>query len=137
MREKGRIAGIAAILGTLFVLSALSSAMADTMFTVSPKKLTKAGDVLLFASGLKPGQEVGVRTMMGGVLSDVSFLAKPSIQAADANGAVAGSWGINSRTLKRLLPNGSYTIDLVDADGKTLASAQLEIAVKAKKKKKK
>jgi hypothetical protein len=136
MREKGRIAGIAAVLGTLFVLSALSSAMADPMFSVSPKKLTKAGGVLLFASGLKPGQEVGVRTMMGGVLSDVSFLASPSVQEADANGAVAGVWAINSRTLKRLLQNGSYTVDLVDGDGKTLASAQLEIAVKAKKKKK-
>lgn len=137
MRQRGRIAGLGAIVGALFLLSVLSIASAgDVMFQVSPKKLTKAGPVLLFASGLKPGQEVGVRTMMGGVLSDVSFLAKPSFQKADENGAVASVWGISGRTLKRLMKNGSYTVDLVDADGKTLASGKLEIAIKAKKKKK-
>jgi len=138
MRQRGRLAGIAAVLGTLFVLSALSTAMAgDVMFTVSPKKLKKAGPILISASGLKPGQEVGVRTMMGGVLSDVSFLAKPAFAKADANGAVASVWAIRGRTLKRLMKNGTYTMDLVDADGNTLASAKMEIAVKAKKKKKK
>jgi hypothetical protein len=125
-------------LGTLFVLSALSTAMAgDVMFKVSPKKLKKAGPILITASGLKPGQEVGVRTMMGGVLSDVSFLAKPAFAKADANGAVASVWAIRGRTLKRLMKNGSYDFDLVDADGNTLASAKMEVAVKAKKKKKK
>jgi hypothetical protein len=135
--NKGRIAGISGFLGLLFLLSTLSTAMAgDVMFQVSPKKVSKAGAILLFASGLKPGQEVGVRTMMGGVLSDVSFLAKPAFQKADANGAVASVWSIRGRTLKRLLKNGTYDVDLVDADGKTLASAKLTVAVKAKKKKK-
>jgi hypothetical protein len=138
MRQRGRLAGIAAILGALFLLSALSTAMAgDLTFKVAPKKLKKAGPVLFFASGLKPGQEVGVRTMMGGVLSDVSFLAKPSFTKADKNGAVASVWTIRGRTLKRLLKNGTYNVDLVDADGKTLASAKLTVAVEAKKKKKK
>jgi len=132
--RKGRLAGLAAALGVLFLLS---TAMAgDVMFKVSPKKLGKAGPVLISASGLKPGQEVGVRTMMGGVLSDVSFLAKPAFEKADANGAVASVWNISGRTLKRLMKNGSYTVDLVDADGNSLATAKLEIAVKAKKKKK-
>ena len=138
MREKGRIAGIAATVGALFLLSALSMASAgDIMFKVSPKKMKKATPILIQASGLKAGQEVGVRTTMGGVLSDVSFLAKPAFQKADANGAVASVWAIRGRTLKRLMKNGSYTFDLVDADGKTLASAKMNIAVKAKKKKKK
>jgi len=138
MRQKGRTAGIAAIVGALFLLSALSMASAgDLMFKVSPKKLKKAGPILIQASGLKPGQEVGVRTMMGGVLSDVSFLAKPAFAKADKNGAVASVWNIRGRTLKRLMKNGAYTMDLVDADGKTLASAKINVAVKAKKKKKK
>jgi len=129
---------MAAALGMLFLLSMLSTAMAgDVMFQVSPKKLKKAGPLLISASGLKPGQEVGVRTMMGGVLSDVSFLAKPAFAKADANGAVASVWNIRGRTIKRLMKNGTYDVDLVDADGNTLASAKLEIAVKAKKKKKK
>ena len=137
MRQKGRTAGIAAIVGALFLLSALSIASAgDIMFKVSPKKLKKAGPVLIFASGLKPGQEVGVRTMMGGVLSDVSFLAKPAFAKADKNGSVASVWNIRGRTLKRLLKNGTYNVDLVDGDGKTLASAKMTVAAKKKKKKK-
>jgi len=136
MRQRGRTAGFAAIVGALFLLAALSAASAaDVMFSVQPKKLSKAAPILLFASGLKPGQEVGVRTMMGGVLSDVSFLAKPAFQKADANGAVASVWAIRGRTLKRLMKNGTYDIELVDADGKTLATAKMEVAVKAKKKK--
>jgi hypothetical protein len=124
--------------GALFLLSALSMASAgDVMFKVSPKKMKKVGPILIQASGLKPGQEVGVRTMMGGVLSDVSFLAKPAFAKADANGAVASVWAVRGRTIKRLMKNGSYTFNLVDVDGKTLASAKMEIAVKAKKKKKK
>ena len=136
--RKGRLAGLAAVLGMLFLLSTLSTVMAgDLIFKVSPKKLKKAGPVLIFASGLKPGQEVGVRTMMGDVLSDVSFLAKPAFAKANENGAVASVWNIRGRTLKRLLKNGDYTFDLVDADGNTLASAKVTVAAKKKKKKKK
>jgi len=134
--SKVKLAGFSGVLGALFLLSALSMASADVMFKVSPKKLTKAAPIMLFASGLKPGQEVGVRTMMGGVLSDVSFLAKPAFQKADKNGAVASVWAIRGRTIKRLMKNGTYDVELVDADGKTLATAKIEIAVKAKKKKK-
>jgi len=135
--SKVRLAGLSGVLGAMVLLSALSTAAAmdHVMFQVSPKKISKAVPILLFASGLKPGQEVGVRTMMGGVLSDVSFLAKPAFQKADGNGAVASVWSIRGRTLKRLLKNGTYDVELVDADGKTLATAKLEIAVKAKKKK--
>ena len=65
MRQRGRIAGLGAIVGALFLLSALSIASAgDVMFQVSPKKLTKAGPVLLFASGLKPGQAYQYRAVV-------------------------------------------------------------------------
>lgn len=135
MQQGGRKTAFAAIVAALLLLSALSVASAaDVMFSVEPKKVSSAGPILLFASGLEPGQEVGVRTMMGGVMSDVSFLAKPSIQKADANGAVASIWSVRGRTLSRLMKNGTYSIELVDADGNTLASDKLEVAVKAKKK---
>lgn len=136
MAAKKRLAGMAVVLGALFLLSSIGTAVAgDVMFNVSPGKLKKAGPVLLFASGLKPGQEVGVRTMMGGVLSDVSFLAKPAFEKADANGAVASVWSIRGRTFKRLLKPGDYSVELVDGDGKTLATAKLSIPKpKAKKK---
>ena len=50
---------------------------------------------------------------------------------------MASVWNIRGRTLKRLLKNGDYTVDLVDADGNTLASAKLTVKAKKKKKKKK
>ena len=135
MVAKKRLAGMAAVLGALFLLSSVGTAVADVMFNVSPGTLKKAGPVLLSASGLKPGQEVGVRTMMGGVLSDVSFLAKPAFEKADANGAVASVWNIRGRTFKRLLKPGDYSVELVDGDGKTLATAKMMIPKpKAKKK---
>lgn len=133
--SKVRLAGLST-LGALFLLASLSAAIAaEPMLSVSPDKISKAEPILIFASGLQPGQEVGIRTMMGGVLSDVSFLAKPAFQKADANGALASVWNIRGRTLSRLMKNGTYDMELVDADGKTLAKAKLEIAVKAKKKK--
>lgn len=133
--SKVKLAGLWA-LGVFFLLASLSVAIAaDPMLSVSPGKISKAEPILLFASGLQPGQEVGIRTMMGGVLSDVSFLAKPAFQKADANGALASVWDIRGRTLSRLMKNGTYDMELVDADGKTLATAKLEVAVKAKKKK--
>ena len=83
--------------------------------------------VKISAEGLKPGQEVGIRTMMGGVLSDVSFLAKPSVEKADDKGMVSTTWGIRGRTIKRLLKPGDHEVMLVDGDGNTLAKAKLTI----------
>jgi len=133
-----RIGSIAVILGLVFLLTGLSTAMAGGLeFKVTPKKLKKAGPVLIVASGLKPGQLVGVRTMLGGVLSDVSFLAKPSFTRADENGALASVWNIRGRTMKRLLKKGDYDFVLVDKLGNTLARAKVTVAPKKKKKKKK
>lgn len=136
--RNGRLGSLAAIFASVFLLATVSTVMAgDIVFKVSPKKLTKAGPVLITASGLRPGQLVGVRTMLGNVLSDVSFLAKPSFTQADANGAVASVWTIRGRTMKRLLKKGDYDFLLVDKVGKTLARAKVTVAPKAKKKKKK
>ena len=59
MRNR-RLGSIAVILASVFLLAAVSTVMAgDIVFQVSPKKLTKAGPVLISASGLRPGQLVG------------------------------------------------------------------------------
>ena len=52
--RKGRLGGIAALFGLVFLAS---TAMAgDLTFKVTPKKIKKAGPVMLYASGLRPGQ---------------------------------------------------------------------------------
>jgi len=75
--------------------------------------------------------------MMGGVLSDISFLVKPR-PIANEFGAFASTWKLRGREFKRgLLKAGTaYTVTIVDEDGNTLATAPLVID-KAKKKKKK
>ncbi len=128
-----RLVGMAAALGALFLLSSFAMAGdAKLMLEVGEVKKGRL-QVMISASGLEGGQEVGLRTTMGGVLSDVSFLAKPAIEKADDKGMVSSTWGIRGRTIKRLLQPGEHTVELVDADGNMLASAMLMIPEPAKK----
>ena len=120
------LVGLAAALGALFLMSSIAMAGAKLMVDVGGKKKGRL-QVKISASGLKAGQEVGIRTMMGGVLSDVSFLAKPSVEKADDKGMVSTTWGIRGRTIKRLLKPGDHEVMLVDGDGNTLATAKLTI----------
>ncbi len=102
----------------------------------TPAKPTK-GKILIAGSGFKPKQELGIRVMMGGVLSDISFTVKPR-PIVNEYGAFASTWGLRGREFKRgLLKAGTaYTITVVDEDGNTLGTAPL-VFEKAKKKKKK
>ncbi len=101
---------------------------------VKPKK----GAILIAGAGYKPKQELGIRVMMGGVLSDISFLVKPR-PIANKFGAFASTWKLRGREFKRgLLKAGTvYTVSIVDEDGNTLATAPLVIDKGKKKKKKK
>jgi len=102
----------------------------------TPAKPEK-GKILIAGSGFKPKQELGIRIMMGGVLSDISFTVKPR-PIVNEYGAFASTWGLRGREFKRgLLKAGTaYTITVVDEDGNTLGTAPL-VFEKAKKKKKK
>ena len=128
-----RLVSLAAVLGALFLLSSFAMAM-DAKLMLELNKVSKTTEVKVTASGLKAGQEVGLRLIMGGVLSDVSFLAKPNIEKADDKGMVNSVWKI--RRELRVLNNGDHEIMLVDADGNTLAKTMLTVAKPAKKKKK-
>jgi hypothetical protein len=132
MARKGLV-GLAVALGALFLMSTIAMAGAKLMVDVGDVKKGRL-QVKISASGLKAGQEVGIRTMMGGVLSDVSFLAKPAVEKADDKGMVSTTWGIRGRTIKRLLKPGEHEVMLVDGDGNTLAKAKLMIPKPAKKK---
>ena len=132
MVAKKRLVGMAVVLGALFLLS--SMAIAEIKLMLEPNTVSKKTAVTVTASGLKAGQEVGLRMMMGGVLSDVSFLAKPAIEKADDKGMVSSKWTVNREL--RLLANGDHEIMLVDSDGNALAKTMLTVAKPPKKKKK-
>jgi len=87
-------------------------------------------------SGFKPNQEIGIRIMMGGVLSDISYLIKPRPIAND-NGAFASVWTLNREIRRKLLTIGSHKLTAVDEDGNELATTKLTFKKAASKKKKK
>ncbi|MFQ5851806.1 MAG: hypothetical protein ACE5JU_14640 [Candidatus Binatia bacterium] len=122
----------------LFPFGEVAVAEAGPNVTVAPAPVKpKKGKILIAGSGFKPKQELGIRLVMGGVLSDISFMVKPR-PVVNKFGAFATTWKLKGREFKRkLLKAGTaYTIYVVDEDGKTLATAPLVIE-KAKKKKKK
>jgi len=112
-------------------------AEAGPNITVSPAPVPyKKGNVYISGSGFKPKQELGIRVMMGGVLSDISFLVKPR-PIANEFGAFSSVWKLNREIRRKLLKaNTAYTITIVDEDGNTVGTAPL-VFDKAKKKKKK
>ena len=123
----------------LFPLGDVAIAEAGPNISVSPApvKVKKKGMAILIAgSGFKPKQKLGIRLMMGGVLSDISFLVKPR-PVANKFGAFASTWKLRREFKRKLLkPGTAYTITIVDEDGNTLGTAPL-VFEKAKKKAKK
>ena len=151
MTHRKRLALISSTLALAFFLTLLGGgsfsiplgevaiAEAGPSVTIAPAPVKpKKGSILIAGSGFKPKQELGIRVMMGGVLSDISFLVKPR-PVANEFGAFASNWKLRGREFKRgLLKAGTaYTVYIVDEDGNTLATAPLVIDKGKKKKKKK
>jgi len=154
MKNKARLTRISAILGAAFFLSVLSSAapvawlsgaqdsvaiaagMAGPEVTILPNKVEYKRRVQAFitGSGFKPNQEIGLRIMMGGVLSDISYLVKPR-PIANANGSFATVWTLNREIRRKLVTTHEMTA--VDDDGNELAVGKLVFKKAATKKKKK
>jgi hypothetical protein len=150
MKRRKRPVLISTTLALAFFLTLLSGgsysipfgevaiAEAGPNVTVAPapvpyKRKTK---VWISGSGFKPKQELGIRVMMGGVLSDISFLVKPR-PIANEFGAFSSVWSLNREIRRKLVKaNTAYTITIVDEDGNTVGTAPL-VFDKAKKKKKK
>lgn len=138
--NKARLARISAILGVAFFLSVLSISVAHAgpELKVLPDKVEYKRRVQAFisGSGFQPNQEIGLRIMMGGVLSDVSYLVKPRPKT-NANGAFASVWTLNREIRRKLLTVGSHELTAVDENGKELATTKLTFKKAASKKKKK
>ena len=92
----------------------------------------KKGVVTIAGVGFEPNQELGLRLVMGGVMSDIRHQVKPTPKT-DKNGAFSSSWSINREL--RLLKPGVHTLMAVNDDGDVIAQAPLVIDKKAKKSK--
>jgi hypothetical protein len=149
MKRRKRLVLVSTTLALAFFLTLLGGgsysipfgevaiAEAGPNVTVAPAPVPyKKGNVWISGSGFKPKQELGIRVMMGGVLSDISFLVKPR-PIANEFGAFGSVWKLNREIRRKLLKaNTAYTVTIVDDDGNTVATAPL-VFDKAKKKKKK
>ncbi len=141
MIHKARLTRISAILGAAFFLSVLGSAVAqaEPEVTILPDKVEYKRNVqaVITGSGFKPNQEIGLRIMMGGVLSDISYLVKPR-PITNKNGSFASIWTLNREIRRKLITLGSHDLTAVDEDGNELAVGKLTFkkARAAKKKKK-
>ena len=126
-----------ALNNAFFSCSMTGSSKSCFAISPTPVKVKKKGMAILMAgSGFKPKQKLGIRLMMGGVLSDISFLVKPR-PVANEFGAFASTWKLRREFKRKLLkPGTAYTVTLVDEDGNTLGTAPL-VFEKAKKKAKK
>ena len=104
MERRKRLALISTALGLAFFLTLLGGgsysnpfgevaiAEAGPNITVAPAPVPyKKGKVWISGSGFKPKQELGIRVMMGGVMSDISFLVKPR-PIANEFGAFSSVW---------------------------------------------
>ena len=106
--------------------------------TILPKAVEykRGAQVFISGSGFKPKQELGLRVMMGGVLSDVSYLVKPR-PVPNSNGTFASVWSLNREIRRKLLALGANDFTVVDADGNTLAMGKLTFKKARSKKGKK
>ncbi|MFQ5918161.1 MAG: hypothetical protein ACE5I0_10175 [Candidatus Binatia bacterium] len=115
---------------------AIAEAGPNVTVAPAPVPYKRRTKVWISGSGFKPKQELGIRVMMGGVLSDISFLVKPR-PIANEFGAFSSVWTLNREIRRKLVKaNTAYTITIVDEDGNTVGTAPL-VFDKAKKKKKK
>lgn len=92
-------------------------------------------EVTIAGSGFEPNEELGLRIVMGGVMSDVRHQVKPTPKANEY-GAFASEWKLGNEL--RLLKPGAYSMMVVNEDGDVLAHAPFVLdAPPAKDKKKK
>ena len=130
----------AALVAAAFLLAALGEiASAGWVYIgeqpsvmVSPSVITlKKGERITIAgSGFEKGQELGIRLVMGGVVSDIRHQVKPSPKVGD-DGSFHSVWQLDNEP--RLLPEGSMAIKIVNEDGQVLAHAPVVWVKEAKK----
>lgn len=95
-----------------------------------PVANTKGAKVTIAGVGFEPNQELGLRIVMGGVMSDVRFQVKP-VPKTNAEGTFASEWSFGNEL--RLLGPGAHTLMVVNEAGDVLAHAPLVVAPAEKK----
>ncbi len=104
----------------------------SVIISPTPADFQRKSTVTISGSGFKPKQQLGLRLIMGGVLSDISSAVKPA-PVANEYGAFSSAWLLDGEIGAKLLGVTTYTVFVVDEDGKTLATAPLAFREGTKK----
>jgi hypothetical protein len=104
--------------------------------SINPTPIQNKNNVVvtIAGAGFEPNEELGLRIVMGGVMSDVRHQVKPK-PVANEYGAFASEWKLGREL--RLLKPGAYSMMVVNEDGDVLASAPFVLEEKPAKDKKK
>jgi len=87
-----------------------------------PAKLDKKGTVEISGSGFEPGSEIVLLfNSTDGIMSDLSGSVKPA-PVADATGAWKTTWAYGRLVKKKIVKEGSYTINVANQDYEKLAN---------------
>jgi hypothetical protein len=153
MLKKGLFVGLAIILlglgivipalaqsarspSTMPKLSAALGSQGKASLVVSPAVVTgdsKNMPLTILGSGFTPGQEVFILIDMGGVVSDISYLMKPTAKANEF-GAFAGDVNFARMWKKKLVKEGAYSISAMGMDGTIIATAPVRFVAPPEKK---
>ena len=91
--------------------------------------------VTISGSGFAPNQELELQIPIGGVPSDISAMVKPTPKTND-QGTFSTHWVLDNEIGAKLLEPTSYTLEVLNTDGKVLAKTPFVLEkVEAKKKK--
>ncbi|MDH3445301.1 MAG: hypothetical protein OEN50_15355, partial [Deltaproteobacteria bacterium] len=100
--------------------------------TVSPSvvSLRKGAKVTIAGSGFPKKKEIGIRVVLGGVISEIRTQVKPEPTVND-QGTFYTEWTFDGE--QNLLPPGAASLSVVDEDGKVLAHTPVVWMKEAKK----
>lgn len=99
-----------------------------TISTAGPFTLDKKGKLDFGGNGFTPGTDIVlIFNSSDGVKSDLSDALKPAPKA-DATGAWATTWSYGRMVKKKIIKEGSYTIDIVNEDYDKLSSVIVTFA---------
>ncbi len=99
-----------------------------TISTAGPFTLDKKGKLDFSGNGFAPGTDIVlVFNSSDGVKSDLSDALKPAPKA-DAKGAWSTTWSYGRMVKKKIIKEGSYTVDIVNEDYDKLSSVVVTFA---------
>jgi len=110
-----------------------SSSRAKVMVSPSPVPYQRKVKVSISGSGFAPNQELELLIPIGGVLSDISSIVKPTPKT-DAKGTFSTVWILDNEIRGKLMEPTGYTLEIASPDGETLATVPFVLQKVASKK---